>query len=141
MEPLAEAASVAGIASLTIQLAEGLKKLHNFCNAVQDAPEAVRNMADELKILHDLLLHIQSSSVQYQSNVVDTAVLEGCTLKVNEMMALVKKHEKGLHSSSRRIRKLRAVQVVFQQDKIMELKLSLSEAKMTLLLARQHIAE
>ena len=118
MDGLSGAASVLSVVSLAIQLADGIKKLCDFCDSVQEAPEAVSSTVHELKKLYGILIHMQSNGDQYRPDVATTSVLEGCMVRVTEMMTLIKKFEEGLHSSSRRVRKWRGVQVVLQKDKI-----------------------
>lgn len=141
MDGLSGAASVFSVVSLVIQLADGIKKLYEFCGSVKDAPEAVHRMVHELKMLHGILIQMQSDGDQYRPDVATTSVLEGCMAKVTDMMILMKKSEDRLHMSSRRVRKWRGVQVVLQKDKINELRLSLGETKTKLILARQHLSE
>lgn len=129
------------VVSLAIQLADGIKKLYEFCDSVQDAPEYVQSMVHELKMLHGILIHMQSNGDQYLPDEATTSVLQGCMVKVNDMMTLMKKFDEGLHSSSWRRRKWRGVQVILQKDSIKELRLWLGETKTTLILARQHLSE
>lgn len=87
------------------------------------------------------LIHMQANGDQYQPGEATTSVLQGCIVKVNEMMILMKKFDDESQSSSRRIPKWRGVQVVLQKDSIKELRLSLGETQTTLILARQHLSE
>ena len=141
MDGSSGAASVISVVSLAIQLADGMEKLYEFCESVQDAPEYVRTMIQELRMLHGILIHMQSNGNLYPPDEATTSVLKGCMVKVNAMMALMKKFDEGMRSSSRRVRKWSGVQVVLQKSSIKELRLSLGEAKITLILARQHLLE
>ena len=141
MDGLSGAASVFSVVSLAIQLADGIKKLYEFCDSMQDAPEYVRSMVQELKLLHGILIHMQSNGDQYQPDEATTSVLQGCMAKLNDMIALMNKFGEGLHSSSWRKRKWSGAQVVLQKDSINELRLRLGETKTTLILARQHHIE
>ena len=55
MDGLSGAASLLSVVSLAIQLADGIKKLHEFCDSMQDAPEYVRSMVHEPKMLHGMM--------------------------------------------------------------------------------------
>lgn len=55
MDGLSGAASVLSVVSLAIRLADGIKKLHEFCDSMQDAPVYVRSMVHEPKMLHGMM--------------------------------------------------------------------------------------
>lgn len=57
-EVFGAAASGLGIAGVAFQLADGIKKFTDFCNAVRDAPDEIKDVVSELEDLHNLFAEI-----------------------------------------------------------------------------------
>jgi len=62
MDGLSGAASCLAAVSLSIQAAEGAKKLYNFWRNVKDGPEEVKTLVSELGILSGVLDKLKSRS-------------------------------------------------------------------------------
>jgi hypothetical protein len=62
MEGLSGAASAIAVGTLAVQLGDSAKKLVDFWHSIQEAPEDIRNMADELKLVASILGRIASDS-------------------------------------------------------------------------------
>ena len=56
---LGTVASGIGIASLVIQLNDSVAKAVNFCESVKDRPESLSRIAEELRMLNDIICLIQ----------------------------------------------------------------------------------
>jgi len=91
MEGLSTAASVIVVVSLTIQLAESVKKLRDFWNSIKQAPEDIRAIATDLELLSSVLAEIACEAQHVEPDASLVAVLGGCSIKVKN----------SLHSSTR----------------------------------------
>ena len=59
MNVVSSLASLAGIGSFAIQLADAVKKLSEFCSSVQDAPEDIKTIVRDLQTLSNILHEIE----------------------------------------------------------------------------------
>lgn len=73
--------SAIAIVSIPLQLAETCTKLHNFWNSIQDAPQDVTFITNDLTILSMMLKDIPASNID-PSPAVD-ATLKSCRNKLN----------------------------------------------------------
>ena len=56
------AAGAIGVVSLSIQLAESLRKVKGFYAAVKNAPTQVEELIEEIEIMQDILSDLESGS-------------------------------------------------------------------------------
>lgn len=78
-EAVAAAASVAGLASLTIQLTEGVAKLRRFYRSVRNAPETLNELVTELETLTLALREVERDVQRSDGNVIGpSALMEQC---------------------------------------------------------------
>ena len=101
MDGLSGAASGIAVASIAIQLADSIKKLYEFWESVQDAPNDIRAVVKELRLLSAVLEGIQSNERRYGPDPTTTSVLESCADKVTALLGLVDDLEPGFASTSR----------------------------------------
>ncbi len=76
MDGLSGAASVIAVVSFAIQLAESTKKLYDFWKSVDDAPDSVREIVADLKLLSTTLTEIAIHEQKYGNNGSITDILE-----------------------------------------------------------------
>ena len=141
MDGLSGAASGIAVVSIAIQLADSIKKLYEFWTSVQDAPEDIRAIVKELRLLSAVLDGIKLNEQRYGPDPTTTIVLESCTDKVTALVGLVDDLEPGFASTSRRHRKWSAFKMTLRSEKIKKLRVSLEETKATLILAQQISSE
>lgn len=135
MEVISGAASVIGIVSLAIQLTDSVAKLSDFLASIQEAPDSIKVILRDLDLLSTILSDIQLHENKYAPNASVKNVLASLELKVATFMALIKRYEPDLKSSSRRIRKWTSVKAAFKDKKFKGFQESLNETKITLILA------
>lgn len=135
MEVVSSAASGIAIVSIAIQLIDSISKLADFLGSIQEAPENLKIILEDLNILSMILNGIQLQQNQYGSNASIMIVLKSLEDKVTPFLTLVKRYEPGFLSSSRRIRKWTAIKAVFKDKKFKHFQQSLIGTKTTLILA------
>jgi HPt (histidine-containing phosphotransfer) domain-containing protein len=88
MDGLSGAASVIGVVSLAIQLADSVKKLLNFWDSVQNAPDNVKAMAKGLRVLSVVLDNIETHQKLHGEDQTTTELLDSCRDHVTALMNL-----------------------------------------------------
>jgi predicted PurR-regulated permease PerM len=86
METLGAAASAFAVVSIADQVAERIKQLYEFWSAVNEAPEKIRAIANDLNLLSSVIVQIsnnyqnvaQDKTSSFDSLMVD--VLKACKL-------------------------------------------------------------
>ena len=137
MDGLSAAASLIGVASITVQLADSIKKLYEFWSSITDAPEDVQNVAVELALLTSVLSDIASEARYGDSDNTFTAVMEACMLRVKTLDDILLEIKLNLASASPIKRKWAAVKSILNSDRIKKFQTSLEGLKSTLILVRQ----
>jgi hypothetical protein len=77
-EMLGVVAGGMGIASLAIQIGDGVTKLRDFCNAVKEAPEEVKYLVEEIETLSIVLSEIGASGNEEEMAQIGAASLKKC---------------------------------------------------------------
>ena len=122
MEPLSGAASVITVVSLAIQICDELKKLHDFWQSVEEAPDDIANISTELKLFMTWLTVIannyQRQGFDHRSpnEVAATDTLKLCLAVVHDLEAGVSDLESGIAKGSLS-RQWASVKSVFRRDK------------------------
>lgn len=124
-------------ASITIQLADIIRKLYGFWESVEDAPNEVRTIVQDLKLLERVLNDIQHEEQLHGLDPLTDNILRNCTSKANHLLALVNQFASGDESKNWRSRKWVAVKVTFQSGRLDKFRRSLEEMKTTLILIQQ----
>jgi hypothetical protein len=141
MDGVSAAASITGIISITIQLADSIKKLYNFLADVADAPEEIKETVQELRLVSKFLERIRENESNQSLDPIAVEALENCNRKVNKLLNVLHQWESSYTSGSHRVRTWSSFKATFKKDKVDRLKLSLEEAKTTLILVRQDLSE
>ena len=134
MDGLSAAASVIAVSSLAFQLAENTKRMFDFWNSIQDAPEEINEIKMELEFLVTVLEHIGQEAQLYRSSSLPLSALTQCSRKVNAIQSLTSSFEAGLACSRLRTRKFTALRAVFKREKLEKMLRSLERLKATLML-------
>src|SRR4051812_6583045 len=79
MDGLSGAASIVAVVSFTVQLAESAKKLYDFWNSVDEAPDFVHEIVVDLKLFSTILAEIALHEQQHGNNGSVTDILESST--------------------------------------------------------------
>lgn len=136
MEGLSVAANGLAVVSIAVQLTESFIKLYKFWNSVEDAPQDIAAINEDLQYLISVFQRIQSTKGS-----VGECVAEGmqhCWSKVLELNTIVAGFDEGFQSSSRKRRRWAAFKVASHSKHIQKFRDSLSETKSTLTLALVH---
>ena len=134
MEGLSAAASVIAVTSLAFQLAERTKKLFEFWDSIQSAPEEVNDIKLELESLRNVLEQIGHEAQHQPPNQSVKPTLRLCSRKINTIRSLTADIESGFTSSKTCTRKWSALQAVLSRKKLEKVQGSLERLKATLLL-------
>ncbi|KAB2579739.1 hypothetical protein DBV05_g1729 [Lasiodiplodia theobromae] len=137
MDGLSGAASVAGIVSLTVQLAESIQKICKFLSALKHASEDIEDIIDDLEVLTYVLADIQRCEELFGPHNATAKALLRCRRQVRALDNLVTGWKEELEKDSRWRRGQAAFKVVIKADKVKEWRGKISEAKETLSLALQ----
>jgi F420-0:gamma-glutamyl ligase len=138
MDGISAAAGVIALGSAAVDIAELVKRLYDYWQSIQEAPDDFRAITEDLAYLHAIL---RRSSLRKSTDVDLVAILESCIRKVEGLVALTEDLEPGFASRSKRMRKWSAMKMVFRESKINKFRQSLNETKSTILLANQIASE
>lgn len=139
MDPLSGGASVLAFVGLASQLAINIKKLYDFWLSIEDAPQEIRAIARDIRLIEDILEEIAFEEENYLLHRTTRTALQACAETLQEVNALVVDLEPGFASSQRRVRKWNGVKTVFRKDKIKRMQGVLSETKLSLSLSLQSV--
>jgi hypothetical protein len=128
MDGLSAAASGIAVVSLAIQLAESVKKLHDFWESVKDAPKHFCAIQTDLRLLSTILEKIDREEDLSDPYIRD--VLKNCEGQVASLVTTV-----SVKAESRRTRAWATVKAAFKKEKVGEFKSCLQETMSTLRLA------
>ena len=128
----ATAASVIAISTLAFQLAQSTKKLFDFWDSIQHAPEEINDIKSELESLTLVLEQIGYEAQNEPSNESTRSVLRQCSRRIDTIRSLTAHIEPGFESSKTRIRKWSALRAVCKREKIKKVQDSLDSLKSTL---------
>lgn len=80
MEGLAAASSVIAVVSIAVQLADSIQKLCDFWESVQDAPEEIRGVIDDLKVLQLVVDELRHNEEMFGPRAIVTQSIQGCKI-------------------------------------------------------------
>ena len=136
MDGLSAAASVMAVMLLAFQLAHSTKKLFDFWESIQDAPEDVRNVKSDLELLTKVLEHIAREAQQQSSDPMMESALRLCSDKIDTIMSLTLDLEPDFAFRKFVIRKWGAFLLVLRREKVKHLRKSLDRMKETLMMVQ-----
>jgi hypothetical protein len=125
---LGATASIFAVVSLAGQLGGGVANLLTFLESFKGAPEYVRGIEKDLKLLLPILESISFDEPTYDD------ILQDCNAKIRNLQDIVNRLEPGFASSHRRIREWTALKTTRKASQIRKFKAVLEEMKSTLLL-------
>ncbi|KAF7860350.1 hypothetical protein EAF04_008477 [Stromatinia cepivora] len=138
MDGLSSASAVFAVVSLAVQLAETIHKLVDFWKAVEDAPDNITRIFQELGLLSKILTQSHElAQCNSFSDIFDEALAD-CSSKVFKLYSKVENTRNNLKSEKLRKRKWAAWKIVLQKAEIDSLQRSISDAKLTILLAQNN---
>ena len=140
MDGLSGAASIISVASIAIQLADGVRKLYIFWSDVQDAPAHIRTISEDSNFLLKILAEIASEGQHIMPDDLLTTSLNQCQSKVIKLTLLVHNlNPARLESKKFVVRKWTAIRTVLKADKLKEYQeiLASLESKLMLVLQTQ----
>ena len=120
------AASAFAVVSLAGQLGGGVSNLLTFFESIKGAPEDVRGIAKDLKLLLAIIRGISSDEG------ILSDVLQDCISRIRNLQDIVDQLEPGLGSSHRRVRQWTAFKTTRKANQIRKFRLLLEEMKSTL---------
>ena len=139
-EVLGVVASGISVGSLAIQIIASVQQVLDFWSTIRDAPENVRSLLKELKLLGHLLSEFDRDSEEAQLSTTRPIIneaTESCQIALDNINRVLIDLERGLQSTRGRIRQWTALKAAMK-DKRMEKSLArLERAKSMLNLAYQ----
>ncbi|KAH3964989.1 hypothetical protein HBI56_149970 [Parastagonospora nodorum] len=136
MEGLSIAANGIAVVSIALQLTESCIKLYKFWESIEDGPQEIAAIREDLQYLISIFREIESNNGH-----VGDCILEGiqyCRIRIVELIAIVGKCEAGFKSNSWKQRKWTAFKAAIRSGHIQRFRESLTETKSTLTLALLH---
>lgn len=132
-------ASGAGMTSLGCQIFEGVYKLQRTLTAIQDAPQEVKTILEEIAIVTNVLIqcseHLQPTTIGSNQPVARNQAVLHCEFACQQLFAIVSELEVGTRGSKCRS-KWYGVLAVLKAKKIANLVARLERAKSNLALAQ-----
>jgi hypothetical protein len=138
MEGLSGASAVFAVLSVTIQLAEYVKKLVEFGKQVQDAPAEVSALFHDLELLSMVLEKTRPLEPLVPLGDIGERVLRNCNSKISKLQAKIQPAIEQFRSDSQCKRTWSALKIVLKQKQIDALQKSILEAKSTLQVVQQN---
>ena len=138
MDGLSAAASGIAVVGIAIQLADSVKKLCDFWDSVKEAPDDIRMILTDLRLLSNVLAEIAYEEQHAEPDITLPLALNRCWSYVNILTALLDKMEPGFASRSCCVRKWTAVKAVMKSRDLAKFQEALERMKCTLLLVQQH---
>ena len=139
MDGLSAVANATAVVSISIQLADSIKKLYEFWDSVQEAPEDIQNIRADLELLTTVLSDITLEAQHQPPDGTLITVLKQCTVKVGALTAMINEIEPGFASHKCSVRKWNAIKAVFKDKKLKKLQTTIEGLKATLILAQQNV--
>ena len=137
MDGLSAAASGIAVASISLQLVENVKKICDFWDSVKDAPEDVRAISSDMKLLSTVLSRVAQEAQHIAPDEVLGSALDGCWDKVRLLTRIINEIEPGFDSRLLRVRRWSALKAVLRQEKLRRYQDALERLKSTLSLIQQ----
>ncbi|CAL8585139.1 hypothetical protein XPA_010719 [Xanthoria parietina] len=138
MDGLFTAAGGLAVVSVTLQLVDGINKLHDFWNSITEAPEDIKDNLDDLRLLSSVLTQTAHHQQRNPPDRTLEDVLNVCHAKAQGIIILLEEIEPGFASRSSYVRRWTAVKATMKQGKLKKLEARLARLKSTLLLALQY---
>ena len=142
-EVLGVVASGISIANLVAQIANSVTKLKSYWDELQEAPEDIRLLIEEIEDLYLLLYHIEDDqrrnpmSSKFLDNASASRCLEHCKRGADSLRKLTDDLGSDINAPDRFRRKWASAKVVFKKDKIEKYKARLERAIRLLTLSHQ----
>lgn len=137
MDGLSAAASSIAVASISIQLVGSVKKLCDFWDSVRDAPEDVRAISSDMKLLSTVLSRVAHEAQQNAPDEVLGSALDGCWDKVRVLTRIISEIEPAFDSKCSRVRRWATLKAALRQEKLRRYQDALERLKSTLSLIQQ----
>jgi Fungal N-terminal domain of STAND proteins len=127
---LGATASIFAVVSLAGQLGGGVSNLLTFFESFKGAPEYVRGIEKDLKLLLPIL-----EGISFDDEPRYNDILQDCSAKIHNLQDIVDQLEPGFASSRRRIREWTALKTTRKASQIRKFKAVLEEMKSNLIIA------
>jgi hypothetical protein len=141
MEVISGVASAFAIVSLSVQLLDKIETFCGFWEKVQGAPKYVLELVHELRLFEAVVKEIEQKERKYGPDPTLTSILESVSSQVEALKADMAKYQAGVSSDGRVLRTWSSFKLSLRSDQVMQFRLSSSETKATLVLARFNLHE
>jgi DNA repair ATPase RecN len=113
MDGLSAASGAFVVVSLALQIADGIKKLCEFWESIQEAPKTIRFIAKDLntisEIVEDIRQEANNATPYTHAFSASLAAMDQCSDRLDTLRGLLEELKLGFSSTSRRIRKKSAL--------------------------------
>ncbi|KAF1929931.1 uncharacterized protein M421DRAFT_380930 [Didymella exigua CBS 183.55] len=136
MEGLSLVANGLAVVSVAFQLSEACIKLYVFWESIEDAPQEIAAVKEDLQYLISVFKGIENSEKPLGHCIADG--VQHCRIKIADLMSIIEKFNEGFQSESRRRRLRTSFKAATHSKHLQRFRDSLNETKATLTLAMVH---
>lgn len=115
-DPFSYTAGATAFVSLAIQLADGIKKLCDFCHSVQQAPKEINVMIADLELLQSIFSKMASEAQHSEPDATLIALLQRCKSHVDALTPTLRRVESRFAAGKLQSRKWTAIKAVWKDD-------------------------
>ncbi|KAF7945640.1 uncharacterized protein EAE97_004678 [Botrytis byssoidea] len=138
MEGLSSASAAFAVISLAVQLAESVKKLVEFWQAVEDAPGDICDLFDDLEFFSAALIQNQKKFAQHSPyDLIAKRILTKCQKRIEQLSSKLSPTMAAFTSSSSRKRKWAALKITLKNEEIRKMRASVGESLVAVQMIKQ----
>jgi hypothetical protein len=141
MEVISGVASAFAVISLSLQLLDKVQTFCEFWEAVRGAPKDIIDLVRELRLLEAVVEEIHQKERKYGPDATLTSILRNISTQVEGLLETMAKYQAGVSSGRCILRTWSSFKLSLRSSQVMKFRLSLSETKATLVLARFNLTE
>ena len=127
---------VLGAVALAIELVDSISKLLEFMDSLVDAPEGIRSLCSDLRIMSCILKDTKNADIQGSDTVIVEAVRE-CAKHVRALSDFTNSLISGFESKKSLRRSWASIKTTKKTKRLEYLRTRLNSAKITLVIAQQ----
>ncbi|CAD6448806.1 b0dd9802-009d-4c6c-a18f-d0a4bb4da8d4 [Sclerotinia trifoliorum] len=138
MEGLSSASAAFAVISLAVQLAESVKKLVEFWQAIEDAPGDVSELFSDLELLSAFLVNNQKKFARHSPyDLIAQRIFSKCQKRIEKLHEKLHPTMVAFTSSSSRKRKWAALKVTLKNEEIKKMRTSVGESLVAVQMIQQ----
>lgn len=132
-----EVLTVVGGAASVIQLIQSIKQLVDFWSTVQDAPENINSLFNDLELLSEILVQISQLNQHHGHNLHLEKATVACERQISGLQKKIAAAVSGFNANSRIRQKWSSLKISLKDKEILGLRSTVADTKSTLMLVLQ----